>query len=50
VLAALVDAGYVGAVRRVSAADTFIPLGPAARTVLVGEEMMTAAARSLLSV
>ncbi|MFC4134452.1 thiamine pyrophosphate-dependent enzyme [Hamadaea flava] len=50
VLAALVDAGYVGAVRRVAAADTYIPLGPAARTVLVNEDMIMAAARSLLAV
>ncbi len=50
VLAVLVDAGYVGSVRRVSATDTFIPLGPAARTVLVSEDMIMAAARSLLAV
>jgi 2-oxoisovalerate dehydrogenase E1 component len=50
VLAALVDAGYVGAVRRVAATDTFIPLGPAARTVLVSEDTIIAAARSLLAV
>ena len=31
VLAALVDAGYVGAARRVAAVDSFVPLGPAAR-------------------
>ena len=30
VLAALVDAGYVGAARRVAAVDSFIPLGDAA--------------------
>jgi 2-oxoisovalerate dehydrogenase E1 component len=50
VLAALVDAGYVGSVRRVSSTDTFIPLGPAARTVLVSEDMIMAAARTLLTV
>ena len=50
VLAVLVDAGYVGSVRRVSATDTFIPLGPAARTVLVSEDMIMAAARTLLAV
>jgi 2-oxoisovalerate dehydrogenase E1 component len=48
VLAALVDAGFVGSVRRVSAADTFIPLGHAAKHVLVSEEMIEAAAHSLL--
>ncbi|NUR27488.1 MAG: hypothetical protein HOV83_16870, partial [Catenulispora sp.] len=50
VLATLVDAGYVGAVRRVSAADTYVPLGPAARTVLVGEDVILAAARTLLAI
>jgi len=48
VLAALVDAGYVGAVRRVAAADTFIPLGNAAKLTLVSEEAIEQAARSLL--
>jgi 2-oxoisovalerate dehydrogenase E1 component len=48
VVAALVDAGYVGAVRRVFAADTFIPLGHAAAHVLVSEEMIEQAAASLL--
>ncbi|WP_027340990.1 transketolase C-terminal domain-containing protein [Hamadaea tsunoensis] len=50
ILATLVDAGYVGAVRRVSAADTYVPLGPAARTVLVGEDVILAAARTLLTI
>ncbi len=31
VLAALVDAGYVGSARRIAAVDSFVPLGPAAR-------------------
>ena len=48
VLAALVDAGFVGSVRRVAAADTFIPLGHAAKHVLVSEEMIEAGAHSLL--
>jgi 2-oxoisovalerate dehydrogenase E1 component len=48
VLAALVDAGYVGAVRRVFATDTFIPLGHAAAHVLVSEEMIEQAAATLL--
>jgi 2-oxoisovalerate dehydrogenase E1 component len=48
VLAALVDAGYVGAVQRVSAVDTFIPLGHAAKHVLVSEEMIEQAAGSLV--
>ncbi|TCB96457.1 transketolase [Micromonospora zingiberis] len=49
VLAALVDAGYVGAARRVAAIDCFVPLGPAARQVLVSEEAITQGARTLLA-
>ncbi|WP_204038374.1 transketolase C-terminal domain-containing protein [Micromonospora qiuiae] len=49
VIAALADAGYVGAVRRVAAVDSFVPLGPAARQVLVSEEAITQGARTLLA-
>ncbi len=49
VLAALVDAGYVGAARRVAAVDTFLPLGPAAELVLVSESDIERAAQALLS-
>ncbi|BCJ60965.1 hypothetical protein Jiend_43870 [Micromonospora endophytica] len=49
VLATLVDAGYVGAARRVAAVDSFVPLGPAARQVLVSEEAITQGARTLLA-
>jgi 2-oxoisovalerate dehydrogenase E1 component len=49
VLAALVDAGYVGVARRVAAVDSFIPLGPAARHVLVSEEQIMQGVRSLLA-
>lgn len=49
VLATLVDAGYVGLVRRVAAVDTFLPLGPAAAHVLVGEDDIERSARALLS-
>ncbi|WP_434741154.1 transketolase C-terminal domain-containing protein [Micromonospora sp. SH-82] len=49
VIAALVDAGYVGAVRRVAAVDSFVPLGPAARQVLVSEDAITQGARTLLA-
>ncbi|MEV0156121.1 thiamine pyrophosphate-dependent enzyme [Micromonospora sp. NPDC050686] len=49
IIAALVDAGYVGAVRRVAAVDSFVPLGPAARQVLVSEEAITQGARTLLA-
>jgi 2-oxoisovalerate dehydrogenase E1 component len=48
VLAALVDAGYVGAARRVSSADSYIPLGNAAKHLLVSEEMIDQGVRSLL--
>ena len=49
VLAALVDAGYVGVARRVASVDSFIPLGAAARHVLVGEDAITHGARALLA-
>ncbi|MFI9642605.1 thiamine pyrophosphate-dependent enzyme [Micromonospora sp. NPDC051925] len=49
ILAALVDAGYVGAARRVAAIDSFVPLGPAARQVLVSEDAITQGARTLLA-
>jgi 2-oxoisovalerate dehydrogenase E1 component len=48
VLATLVDAGFVGVARRVAAVDSFIPLGNAAKTLLVSTEMVEQAARSLL--
>ncbi|NJC85847.1 thiamine pyrophosphate-dependent enzyme [Planosporangium mesophilum] len=49
VLAVLVDTGYVGVARRVAAVDSFIPLGPAAAHVLVSEDQIVQAARSLLA-
>ncbi|WP_373684019.1 transketolase C-terminal domain-containing protein [Micromonospora solifontis] len=49
VIAALVDAGYVGAARRVAGLDSFVPLGPAARQVLVSPEAITQGARTLLA-
>ncbi len=48
VLAALVDAGYVGSVRRVASADSYVPLGNAAQLILVSEGAIEAGARSLL--
>ena len=48
VLAALIDAGYVGTVRRVASADSYLPLGPAANHLLVSEEVIEQAVRSLL--
>ena len=47
VIAALVDAGFTGAVRRVASEDSFIPLGDAALTVLLTEDTIHEAATSL---
>lgn len=49
VLAALVDAGYEGRVARVAAVDSVIPLGDAARLVLVSEDDIASAARKLVA-
>lgn len=49
VLAALVDSGYGGRLARVASADSFIPLGPAAETVLLGETEIVDAVRELLA-
>ena len=49
VLAALVDNGYAGALARVASEDSFIPLGDAALTVLLSEDQIEAAARTLTS-
>lgn len=49
VFAALIDAGYRGALTRVTSEDSFIPLGPAADTVLLGESAIAAAARRIVS-
>ncbi len=48
VVAALVDAGVEAPISRVTSADSFIPLGPAADAVLLQEEDILAAARALL--
>ena len=48
VVAALVDAAYAGLLSRVTSADSFIPLGPAADTVLLGEGDIVSAVRDLL--
>jgi 2-oxoisovalerate dehydrogenase E1 component len=47
-VAALVDAGYPGRLSRVTSADSFIPLGPAAETVLLGEDDIVSAVHDLL--
>jgi 2-oxoisovalerate dehydrogenase E1 component len=49
IIAALVDAGFVGSARRVASIDSFIPLGGAARQVLVSEDAITQGARTLLA-
>jgi 2-oxoisovalerate dehydrogenase E1 component len=49
VIAALVDAGFVGAARRVAAADSYLPLGPAAARMLVDVPAIVTAARALLA-
>jgi len=38
IVAALVAAGHPGRITRVASADSYIPLGPAAETVLLGED------------
>ncbi|MEU6185403.1 thiamine pyrophosphate-dependent enzyme [Nocardia sp. NPDC047038] len=49
VCAALVDAGFTGHLGRVTSEDSFVPLGPAAATVLLDEDRIEAAALRLLS-
>jgi 2-oxoisovalerate dehydrogenase E1 component len=48
VVATLVDSGYEGRLARITSADTFIPLGPAAETVLLGESDIVDAVHDLL--
>jgi 2-oxoisovalerate dehydrogenase E1 component len=47
VLAALVDAGFDGRIARVASKDSFVPLGDAARLVLLSEDEIEAAALRL---
>lgn len=47
VCGALIDAGFRGAIRRVNSHDSFVPLGDAALHVLLSEETIYEAARSL---
>ncbi|WP_063126462.1 thiamine pyrophosphate-dependent enzyme [Nocardia fusca] len=49
VCTALVDAGFTGTLARVTSADSFVPLGPAAATVLLSEADIEAAADRSLS-
>jgi 2-oxoisovalerate dehydrogenase E1 component len=47
VVAALVDAGCTAPLARVASADSYVPLGPAAATVLLSEADIVAAALRL---
>ncbi|MBF6209592.1 MFS transporter [Nocardia puris] len=49
VCAALLDGGFTGRVARVTSADSFVPLGPAADAVLLDEAGIVAAAAELLA-
>ncbi|MFQ6395973.1 thiamine pyrophosphate-dependent enzyme [Nocardia sp. KC 131] len=49
VCAALIDDGFDGRLARVTSEDSFIPLGPAAETVLLDEDRIEAAAGKLLA-
>jgi 2-oxoisovalerate dehydrogenase E1 component len=49
VLAALVDSGYAGRMSRVTSKDSFIPLGDAAKLVLLSEDEIVAVAERLTS-
>ncbi|MFE3443143.1 thiamine pyrophosphate-dependent enzyme [Nocardia sp. NPDC059180] len=49
VCAALVDGGFTGRLARVTSADSFVPLGPAAAAVLLSEPTIEAAAIELFS-
>ncbi|MFI5717083.1 thiamine pyrophosphate-dependent enzyme [Nocardia sp. NPDC051750] len=49
VCTALVDAGFTGPQARVTSADSFVPLGPAAASVLLSEADIEAAAHRLVT-
>jgi 2-oxoisovalerate dehydrogenase E1 component len=49
VVTALADAGYAGQIARVTSQDSFVPLGPAASTVLLDEPTIEKAAVALLA-
>jgi 2-oxoisovalerate dehydrogenase E1 component len=48
IVAELLDAGYEGRLARVASKDSFVPLGDAARLVLLSEDEIEAAAHELL--
>jgi len=47
IVAALVDSGYAGRIRRVVSDDCFIPLGPAAAHVLLSVGQVIEAMRAM---
>ena len=49
IVAELLDAGYTGRLARVSSKDSFVPLGDAARLVLLSEDEIEAAALRLVA-
>nr|WP_246003255.1 thiamine pyrophosphate-dependent enzyme [Nocardia tenerifensis] len=49
ICAALIDAGFDGYIARVTSEDSFVPLGPAADTVLLDETKIETAAGKLLA-
>ena len=49
IVAELLDAGYAGRLARVASKDSFVPLGDAARLVLLSEDEIESAALSLLA-
>jgi 2-oxoisovalerate dehydrogenase E1 component len=49
IVAELLDAGYEGRLARVSSKDSFVPLGDAARLVLLSEDEIETAALALLA-
>jgi 2-oxoisovalerate dehydrogenase E1 component len=49
VVTALVEGGFTGPVARVSSADSFVPLGPAANLVLVSADEIVSAVRRLVA-
>ena len=48
ILAALIDAGFTGRMARVTSKDSFIPLGDAAKLMLLSEAEIEAAVDTLL--
>jgi 2-oxoisovalerate dehydrogenase E1 component len=49
ILATLIDHGYTGRLARVTSYDSYVPLGAAAHEVLLSEQTIETAARSMLS-